>query len=311
MKDNPLISIITPVYNGEKYILETVLSVLNSKISYSFEYLVVNDGSTDETEKILSDFEGRLRYFSQNNSGEASAVNRGIKEARGQFVLVLNADDPLLSPQIFDELIPEFYSDPTIVAVYPDWLIIDQTGEKVKTILLDEFSESYLIGRNRCLPGPGTVFKRESALQINGRNPKWIFVGDFDFWLRLSRIGRIKHHSGVLAAWRQNPNSTSISRRGAAMAMERISVIEEFTKDFALTEKIKRQAISNSLYLAARLQYFDRSIKGRNLIFKSFMIRRGWVEEARIHVIFYLLLYPVSSIVVSTAKRIASLVALK
>ena len=291
--------------------METVLSVLNSKISYSFEYLVVNDGSTDETEKILSDFEGRLRYFSQNNSGEASAVNRGIKEARGQFVLVLNADDPLLSPQIFDELIPEFYSDPTIVAVYPDWLIIDQTGEKVKTILLDEFSESYLIGRNRCLPGPGTVFKRESALQINGRNPKWIFVGDFDFWLRLSRIGRIKHHSGVLAAWRQNPNSTSISRRGAAMAMERISVIEEFTKDFALTEKIKRQAISNSLYLAARLQYFDRSIKGRNLIFKSFMIRRGWVEEARIHVIFYLLLYPVSSIVVSTAKRIASLVALK
>lgn len=311
MKDNPLISIITPVYNGEKYILETVLSVLNSKISYPFEYLVVNDGSTDGTEKILSDFEGRLRYFSQYNSGEANAVNRGIKEARGQFVLVLNADDPLLGPQIFDELIPEFYSDPTIVAVYPDWRIIDQTGEKVKTISLDEFSESYLIGRNRCLPGPGTVFKRESALQINGRNPKWIFVGDFDFWLRLSRIGRIKHHPGVLAVWRQNPSSTSISRRGAAMAMERISVIEEFTKDFALTAKIKRQAISNSLYLAARLQYFDRSINGRNLIFKSFMIRRGWVEEARIHVILYLLLYPVSSKMVSAAKRIASLVALK
>jgi hypothetical protein len=93
--------------------------------------------------------------------------------------------------------------------------------------------------------------------------------------------------------------------------LERISVIEEFAKDFALTEKTKRQAISNSLYLAARLQYFDRSINGRTLVFKSFMTRRGWVEEARIHVILYLLLYPVSSKLVSAAKRFASLVALK
>jgi glycosyltransferase involved in cell wall biosynthesis len=311
MKDNPLISIITPVYNGEKYILETVLSVLNSKISYPFEYLVINDGSTDGTEKILSDFEGRLRYFSQCNSGEANAVNRGIKEARGKFILVLNADDPLLGPRIFDELIPEFYSDSSLVAVYPDWRIIDHIGEKVKTVSLGEFSESHLIGRNRCLPGPGTVFKREAALQVNGRNPKWVFVGDFDFWLRLSQIGQIKHHSGVLAAWRQNPGSTSISKRGAAMAMERIAVMEEFTRDFAVSEKIKRQALSNSLYLAARLQYFDRSINGRSLIYKSFMIRRGWVEEARIHVLLYLLLYPISSMAVSTAKRITSLIALK
>jgi glycosyltransferase involved in cell wall biosynthesis len=295
MAPTPLISIITPVYNGENYIAETIDSILNASINIPLEYLVLNDGSQDSTLAILESYGDRIRTFSHENMGESATVNFGLENARGRFILVISADDPLLTGELINRAVKILESEPQIVALYPDWRIIDECGATLKVNILPEYSDEIMVGRCRCLPGPGVVFRKDAAIKIGGRRAKWKYVGDYDFWLRLSRVGRIQRLPGVLAQWRDNEDSTSIAQRGQAMAMDRIKVMEDFISEHHLPLKLSRKAIANAYCLAARLAFFDSTVQGRTLLFKAIKHRHGWPEEARIHIVIYLLLTPIST----------------
>lgn len=97
MQTAPSVSIVIPVYNGANFLAEAVESALAQDYP-DFEVVVVNDGSTDDgaTDRIARAFLPRIRYFPQQNGGVASALNRGIAEARGQYVSWLSHDDLLL-----------------------------------------------------------------------------------------------------------------------------------------------------------------------------------------------------------------------
>ena len=92
--NKPQVSVIMPVYNGEKYIKQAVESVFAQEVST--ELLVIDDGSTDHTEKVLSAYKGRedFRYLkNKENMGAARSRNRGVQEARGEYIAFLDADD--------------------------------------------------------------------------------------------------------------------------------------------------------------------------------------------------------------------------
>jgi glycosyltransferase involved in cell wall biosynthesis len=312
MSDHPILTIITPVYNGEKYISETIESVIKSSTKYSYEYLVLDDGSTDSTLKILNNYKDKIKIFSHKNIGESATVNRGLENALGKFILVISADDPLLTNELIERACKILIENSAIVAIYPDWRIIDQNGNTLRNKILPEFTDELLIGHCKCLPGPGTIFRRDKALQIGGRRSDWKFVGDYDFWLRLSRVGKIVRLPGVLAQWRENQYSASISQRDNKMAIERIEVIEKFLLENKISEDLRRKALGNSYYLAARLAFFDHRIKGRSLLFKAFKYRRGWPEEAKLYVVLYLLLIPITSIVFKPfSKKIIRIISYK
>ena len=90
---NPKISVITPVYNGAEFIRETIESVLNVRTQIPFEYIVVNDGSTDNTQDVLKPFLSRITYVNQNNQGPGAARNTGIDIAKGEYITFLDSDD--------------------------------------------------------------------------------------------------------------------------------------------------------------------------------------------------------------------------
>ena len=100
LTDKPVFTVITPVFNGEKYIRETINSVLDAAQGFSLEYLVVDDGSTDSTYQILMEFSDSIKIIRKQNGGEPSAVNRGLEESSGEFILILSADDPLFTSEI-------------------------------------------------------------------------------------------------------------------------------------------------------------------------------------------------------------------
>jgi glycosyltransferase involved in cell wall biosynthesis len=85
MNNRPILTIISPVYNGEKYISETIESVINASIKYSYEYIVLDDGSNDSTLKILNAYKDKIKIFSHTNIGESATVNRGLENALGDF----------------------------------------------------------------------------------------------------------------------------------------------------------------------------------------------------------------------------------
>ena len=92
--NKPLVSVIMPVYNGEKYIKQAVESVYQQGVP--LELLVIDDGSTDHTQEVLSVYEGRedFRYLkNEKNMGAAGSRNRGVKEAKGEYIAYLDADD--------------------------------------------------------------------------------------------------------------------------------------------------------------------------------------------------------------------------
>jgi hypothetical protein len=210
---------------------------------------------------------------------------------------VVSADDPLISSQIFTEALIKMEKDPKLAAVYPDWQVIDSQGGFVRNVIVDEYDADLLIGLNKTLPGPGAVFRKDLALQINGRSTNWKYVGDFDFWLRLSLLGEFKRIPQVLAQWRGHENSASIKFRNLSMANERIDVILKFLTDNPkLQVKYGKKALGNAYYLAARLAFFDVEIDGRKLLIKSFHTRKSWVESAKPHEVLYLLFLPWSRI---------------
>lgn len=300
---NPKISVITPVYNGAEFIRETIESVLNVTTQIQFEYIVVNDGSTDSTLQILSEYSEQIKILSFENQGESASVNEGLFAAKGEYILVVSADDPILDGSLFEESARILDLNPKTVAIYPDWQVINETGEIKRKIIVDEFSLEALVGENRTLPGPGAVFRRESALAIGGRKSKWKYVGDYDFWLRLSAVGSFQRIPKNLAQWRDHSTSTSVSQKNIEMANERIQVIEDFLEDSELPERIQKMALSNAYYLAARLAYFDKRINGRKLFFKA--LKKGGSFPSLGHpiIIIYLISWPLSSYVSKLLPR--------
>ena len=93
MSDRPLVSIIMPVFNGEKYIKDSINSILNQEY-VNWELLIVNDGSTDQSKEIIRSFtDQRIFYFEQSNLGVSAARNMGLRNMKGDYFCFLDADD--------------------------------------------------------------------------------------------------------------------------------------------------------------------------------------------------------------------------
>jgi len=88
-----MISVIMPAYNHEKYIGEAIESVINQSYT-DFEFIIINDGSTDNTDKVIKGFsDKRIRYFTQSNKDAAHTINRGISLSKGKYISIINSDD--------------------------------------------------------------------------------------------------------------------------------------------------------------------------------------------------------------------------
>ncbi len=297
-------SIITPVYNGEKWITETVKSVLEICKGFSFEYIVINDGSSDTTQNILSDFSHEIVVIDQKNQGEAESVNNGLRIAQGKYIIVVSADDPMRSPKLLSAAKEILEQELNVVCVYPSWSVINTHSQVVRNVDVDEFSERILIGRHKCIVGPGGVFRLETALAIAGRRPNLKFTSDYDFWLRLSQQGEFKRIPGYLAYWREHESSTSIALRGVAMANERITVIQDFLDgNKHLSNRLKQMAMSSAYYQAALLVYFDPDVPSKKFLLKAIYFYPTNIFSFEWKVLLYILLTPLSRYLLRALKR--------
>lgn len=297
-------SIITPVYNGEKWISETVESVLENCKGLSFQYIVINDGSSDATLECLLEFDKQIMVIDQKNHGEAESVNIGLRAAQGKYILVVSADDPMRSSELLSSAREILEQDPSVICVYPSWSVIDAHSQIVRNVDVDDFSDRDLIGQHKCIVGPGGVFRRETALAIGGRRSNLKFTSDYDFWLRLSQQGQFRRIPGYLAFWRAHEASTSIALRGVDMANERIKVIQEFVAENEdLPYWLKRMAISSAYYQAALLVYFDPDIPSKKFLFRALYYYPINVFSFDWKIILYIILTPISAALLKFLKQ--------
>jgi glycosyltransferase involved in cell wall biosynthesis len=184
---NPKISVITPSFNCAKYIRECIDSVMNQG-SVSFEHIVIDGGSTDETVEILKSYP-HIKWISEKDNGEADALNKALKLARGEIIYWLNADD-LAEPHIF-QLIQEEIDNGADV-VYGKALIIDQDGEPVGLrIPKAPISVNVLIRwfQHLHISQPSMFLKREIFDKLGGFKTDLYFSIDLELWLRVAAAG--------------------------------------------------------------------------------------------------------------------------
>jgi glycosyltransferase involved in cell wall biosynthesis len=121
-----LVSIITPSYNQAPFIRSTIESVLNQDYP-NLEYIIMDGGSTDNTASIAQEFAGRLRFISERDRGQAHAINKGFRLAKGEVVAWLNSDD-LILPGAVSHAARAFERMPTLGAVFGEGYLIDRDG---------------------------------------------------------------------------------------------------------------------------------------------------------------------------------------
>jgi glycosyltransferase involved in cell wall biosynthesis len=296
------ITAILPVYNGEKYIEETLSSVLATRRYSKTEIIVVNDGSTDETNIILKKYNNQIEILNQKNQGQARAINNALNLSKSPFCSIVNCDDPLIDPEIFAKSIAEIEKDQNLIVSYPNWEMIDEDGRVLKKIQVPEFSRDELIGNFNCIVGPGAVFKVSTALLVGGWNPKFRYVPDYDFWLRMSNYGNFIKINQTLASWRYHKDSISVKSKTLEMSEERINVMRDFLNNSITKYKFEKKAIANSIYSAAILSAFDAKINGRKLFIKAIKIYPMILKRKKIKEIIFLITYPISRYIVKISK---------
>lgn len=286
-------SIVIPAYNAAEFIVQTLNSIID-RIPSTLEIVVVNDGSTDRTLQLLDKFGKRIRLINQDNFGESVAVNNGIMATTRNYIMVLSADDLIINESIFEESYKIFENEPICVAVYPDWNIIDTENQILEEIYTKNYNQKIMIMESFCIPGPGTVFRKDQAIEIGLRNKKYKYVGDFDFWIRLSTKGYFRRFPLICASWRKHDNSTSVNSKNLKMALERIEVIEDNLDKFNLSDKEINSAKARAFYQAALLSYFSYEVPGKDLFKNAIKYDKKIVLKIKITHTLFLLLFPIS-----------------
>ena len=245
----PLVSVVVPTYNYGRFIGET-LDSLRAQTYAGWECLVVDDGSTDDTEEVVARAaaaDPRVRYLRQPNQRQAVAKNTGLAEARGRYVQFLDADD-LLEPRKLERQVEFLEATPAADIVYGGarYFHTERPGERLYGMFGEEapwMPELSGAGRTVLLPLirmnimaiNAALVRREAVDDVGGFDPLLPPVEDWDFWLRCALKGKrfeYRDFEGTRALVRAHAASTSRQHASALAAWRRLRAkIDTLTDD--------------------------------------------------------------------------------
>jgi GT2 family glycosyltransferase len=208
---NPLITIVTPVYNGAKYLEETILSIINQSYK-NIQYIIIDGNSTDESLKIIKKFSNKIDYFiSEKDNGMYDALIKGFSRGKGKYFAWLNSDDLYFNDAI-EKAISVMEKNKFEWMVGAPTVLVNQ-----KTIFRRIYHYPTWIIANGLttpcywgyIPQESTIFTRKLYNNCGGLNKKLKYAGDFDLWKKFSkktslnsvdiRIGIFRKRKGQLS----------------------------------------------------------------------------------------------------------------
>ncbi|MBN2705761.1 MAG: glycosyltransferase [Deltaproteobacteria bacterium] len=218
-KGPPLVTVVTPVLNGARFIRRTIRSVLEQKGNFILEYIICDGGSTDATLSIVKEFGDHCRLIQLPGGGPQEAINFALAQARGAIAGWLGADD-LLAAGALDLVVKAFGEHPENDWLYGRCRIIDECGQEIrrwitmyKNLLGRRFSRRRLQAEN-FINQPATFWRMTLWRRCGGLNRRYQAAFDYDLWLRFAACGPPLVLLDYLASFRRHP--ASISERGYA-----------------------------------------------------------------------------------------------
>ncbi|CAM3733174.1 hypothetical protein FSS13T_22350 [Flavobacterium saliperosum S13] len=177
--ENILLSVITINYNDAKGLKKTMDSVVNQTWK-GFEYLVIDGGSADESPALMEAYKQNITYsVSEKDSGIYNAMNKGIKAAKGKYLLFLNSGDYLVNPTVFENVFSNFTSDADFICGH---LYYEQSGKAVVKEHPEQMTFSYLVSKT--VYHPSTFIKRTLFERYGLYNENNKIVSDWEFFFK-------------------------------------------------------------------------------------------------------------------------------
>jgi glycosyltransferase involved in cell wall biosynthesis len=206
----PLVSVVTPSFNQARYLEDTIRSVLGQDYPY-LEYLVVDGASTDGSVEVIRKYASRLAWWvSEQDSGQAEAINKGLSRATGGIVAWLNSDDIYL-PGTISAAVNAFQENPEAVLVYGNMLAVDEHGETLNLLRYRQLSLEDLLCF-QIIGQPAVFFRREALDKAGKLDPSYHFLLDHQLWVRITIQGAILHVDEIWAAARYHPEAKNRAR---------------------------------------------------------------------------------------------------
>jgi len=255
----PLVSIVIPSFNHERYLAAAIDSVLAQDYPH-VELIVIDDGSTDRSAEVLRRYGTRFHWEVQANQGQVATQNRGWLMSRGEILAYLSADDVLL-PQAVTRSVSCLRSNPDAVLSYCDFNLIDPNGRFIRRIRTPDFSYRDMVVKMICPPGPGAFFRRSAFEKTGLWDDGLRTMLDYDYWLRLGLQGRFVRIAEVLALYRVHPGQETFSRMNERMSEEPVRVVSRLFDSPALPRELlafKGEALSNAHLSSAQLHLRGR-----------------------------------------------------
>lgn len=217
MKKNPAISVVVGVYNGQRYIAQAVESILSQSFE-DFEFIIVDDGSTDRTLSILRGYEkkdGRLKVVACPHRGIVDAANTGLEHSQAELIARADADDISL-PERLEKQFRYMREHSDVVALGTQLQFTDPYGMElfVTELPLDHegIERQLLEGRGGTMPQPAVMMRRAQAMAVGGYRKQYEWLEDLDLFLRMAEVGRLRNLPEALVRYRVHPRSTNATR---------------------------------------------------------------------------------------------------
>lgn len=236
----PRVSVIIPVYQGDRFLAEAIESVLNQTYT-NYEIIVVDDGSTDNSCGVLQPYLEKIRYIYQENQGVAAARNRGIQMAQGELIAFLDQDDFWLSDKLALQ-VACFDAQPELGIVHSGWRRVDRAGKplgnvepwhKAPNLTLEEWVHWKPILLS------AMMFRREWLERVGSLDTRFQQVCDLDLALRLALAGCQSFWLyQVTVCYREHEHNES--QKTFVQAHELWTVLDKFFSRSEVPEQIRK-----------------------------------------------------------------------
>jgi len=279
--NTPEVSVVMSVFNGAQNLEETLISVL-SQDGCEFEFIVVNDGSTDGSGRILDEWarrDSRLKVIHQQNTGLTRALIRGCAEARGDFIARQDAED-LSLPGRLKEQSSFLRNHPEVVVVASGISFKAPGGEWLFNVEPQEVIEISLDINSIKAPSlVGTLFRRDAYLQVGQFRSEFSVAQDLDLWLRLIEVGVCRGLGIVHYEAKMTPGGISSCRRSeqiqaATVAIDcakrrrsqlsELELLDAYRKVIPVKHRRTRLDHANFYYFVASCLHRNGSIAARS-----------------------------------------------
>ncbi|HDM77954.1 MAG TPA: glycosyltransferase [Deltaproteobacteria bacterium] len=187
---SPKVSVIMSVYNGEKFLEEALESILKQTFP-DYEFIIINDGSTDRTPQILASFDDpRLVIVNQDNRGLTVSLNRGIRLAKGTYIARMDADD-ISEPTRLERQVEVLDHDPDVVLVACWYKVIDEKGNVLahRRLPTDGRQLAKLLMHDNPICHGSVLLRKEAIEAVGSYDENLRYAQDYDLWLRMLRKG--------------------------------------------------------------------------------------------------------------------------